>query len=661
MYKAGEDMKGKGLGPTGAREESKEDEWKKFAPKEYTALQKGMLGAFNRYVCYIEPPNGDAEKEEQYLEVKFARARTYFEAQHWEEAALGFRDIAMNYSKTDRGIFAVQLYLESLNVLGSRTKPTRPTCYDDMAADVPRFIGLYCEGKNAEDNAEQCGMLKSIQFDILRLRAEKKVEKAREEYDQGKVTSAVDGYRAGGDAYLDLWRTYCEGPLANKESPKECERADEILYNMASAYQAGRLLGKSMTARKLLLSPKYGLNTTELAQKALYELGGNYQAIAVYDMAAAYYEKYSSSTKYKGEFADRALSDAVVLRLGLGQEDEAIKTANNFKKYFGSRKAAESAQIFFAIADYYGEKQAWDDVIKQLGGQGMRLIDQAATLDVKAQAHALLGRAYQALKRDTQARREYGIVAGYWKEPKKAVDMIGSGSPDQLRRLGRALDAVGEALFYAAQEAEAKKVSKLVFPEYKGQKDAAGINKHISTKVKDWYQKKSAAIKAVANEEYKQIIDLQPEPPPRWVIAAGSQVGAMWGQFVKDFRSAPIPKEWEKDYEIKTAYYGALDDASEPYKLGAKEAYQICLGYSVKYQYFDSYSRACEEWLAENYKSEFHLVDEFRPSPNQVNDPLKEQAYPVQIGGEPLSTAPPVPEEKKDKNDKETAKEQANK
>ncbi len=73
--------------------------------------------------------------------------------------------------------------------------------------------------------------------------------------------------------------------------------------------------------------------------KATYEIGGNYQAIAVYDRAADCFERYAKATEYKGEFADQALSDAVVLRLGLGHDDQAIDDAHAFNRYFGARKA----------------------------------------------------------------------------------------------------------------------------------------------------------------------------------------------------------------------------------------------------------------------------------------------------------------------------------
>src|SRR5262249_18291592 len=78
----------------------------KLKPKDLTDNQKGMVGAFNKYICYIKPAQSDNAGQEQLVEVKYARARTYFEAQHWAEAALGFREIAMNNADKDVGIYA---------------------------------------------------------------------------------------------------------------------------------------------------------------------------------------------------------------------------------------------------------------------------------------------------------------------------------------------------------------------------------------------------------------------------------------------------------------------------------------------------------------------------------------------------------------------------
>jgi hypothetical protein len=230
-------------------------------------------------------------------------------------------------------------------------------------------------------------------------------------------------------------------------------------------------------------------------------------------------------------------------------------------------------------------------------------------------------------------------VVGLWKDPEKAAQSIMALSEPEStkqRRLGRALTAVGQAMLHFA-EIERDKVDKVTFPAYKGPGTTEAVKKHITTKVAKWIEKKRPLITS-ATAEYKKIVDLQPTPPPQWVIAAGSRVGDMWAQFVKEFRAAPIPDFMKKDYELRTAYYGALDDASEPQKQMAKGAFKTCLDYSVTYQYFDEYSRACEKWLAENYKTEFHLIDEFSGAPNRVNSALRERPFPLRLGGAPFIT-----------------------
>jgi tetratricopeptide (TPR) repeat protein len=641
LHKGESDRKGKGLAPTRddvGGKEKKRSEWEKFKPKEFTDMQKGMIGAFNRYVCYIQPPAGDKQAEEQYVEVKYARARTYFEAQHWAEAAIAFRDIALNYKNQDAAIYAGQLYLEAVNVLGSKSEPPKPACFDEMSKDVPKFIENFCAPDKYAAEKENCDLLTRIQCDIRRLAAEKTVEVA----DAGGEQS-LEMYKKGGDAYIQLWRDYGEGPLSKGEA-SQCGRMDEILYDASKAYQAGRLLAKSIAAKRLLLAQQYGLQNTELAKRAIYEIGGNYQAIAVYDAAAGFFTRYAEETDYRGEFADKAISDAVLLNLGLGRDEEAIAAAKSFNQNFGRRKPEQAAQIAFAIANHYAEKDQWKDVADRLG-EAMKMIDSQATLDIKIQAHALLAQANQRLNKAPAAQSEYAKVVATWKDPQRASEsIIKAGGDAGPRNLAHALDAVGQAMFYFAEK-KREKLDAIKFPEYKGKGETADVLKHVNTKVKAWITKKQP-LAAETELEYKKIVDLLPVPSPQWVIAAGSRVGNMWGQFVNEFRAAPIPTTMKKDIMLSQAYYASLDEASEPIKLRAKGAFSTCLDYSVKFQYFDDYSRSCEKWLAENYKSEFHLVDEFKGDPNRVNRVLAERPYPLQLGGEPMLGGAPTPETK---------------
>jgi tetratricopeptide (TPR) repeat protein len=667
-HKGGQDRKGSGNLPGGkkpTKEAQQESEDAKLAPKEFTESQKGMITAFNRYICYIHPPANDAAGQDQLIEVEYARARTYFEAQHWEEAATAFRDIAMNHADKDVGIYASQLYLESVNVLGSHSKPPRIACFTDMANDVPKFLDLYCTGDKLAKNQDQCTTLTKIQCDIQRLKAQKIIEKA-----DGGDTNALALYEEGAKTYLDMWHKYGETPLRANQ-PMQCDKMDEIVYNAAKAYQSARLLGRAISTRMILLTPDNRMEKSPLATKAIYEIGGNYQAIAVYDQAANWYEKYAD-LKPTPEKSDVALSDAVQLRLGLGQADEAIKDATLFRAKFGATKPTETAAIQFAIGAHYASIEEW--TLAKLALQGaMGLIDHSA-LDIQLQAHATLAESFSHL-RDGQndAAREYGKVRSLWTNPEAAVAKINSAYPGEddgqkAKRLGRALNSVGEAFFYAAEDHRRAEVETIRFPEYHGSGKKDDVLKFVNTKVADWMKKKAQAIVKVESE-YKKIVDLQPIPPPRWVIAAGSRVGLLWGGFVDDFRRAPYPKDWDKKgcavacgtadelswAEIKGNYQTNLDNASQPFKdgttfngnrVGAKPALVTCLAYSLKYQYFDQFSRDCELWLAKNYKAEYHVVDELRGAPTLSNNGVDDPLPPLNVSGslyEPPPVAPQAP------------------
>ena len=75
-----------------------------------------------------------------HVDIKFARARLYWEAQHWQEAGYAFRDIGLSYTNDDAALSAAQLYLEALNILATTLEPNKPICLEDMAKDVDDHI-----------------------------------------------------------------------------------------------------------------------------------------------------------------------------------------------------------------------------------------------------------------------------------------------------------------------------------------------------------------------------------------------------------------------------------------------------------------------------------------------------------------------------------------
>ncbi|MFO0549539.1 MAG: tetratricopeptide repeat protein [Polyangiaceae bacterium] len=606
----------------------------RFKPRELSPKEATMVRSFARFACVASEAT-EPEEVDQLVDVQFARARTYFEARHWDEAAVAFRQIAFEHPKHEAAVYAAQLYLEALNVLA--THVARPSCLTDIGEEAKRFVDLFCTDGSRAANADSCDAFERIGRDVERKHAEQLVLEA----DRGGP-DALDKYRAAAGIYMSLWDRYGKEPCERGDAVG-CARNDEILHNAALAFQAARLIAKAIVVRKILINPRYHLNETERGRLAVFTIGANYQAIAVYDEAAAYYERYATESP-TAEAAPRALSDAVVLRLGLGQLDEAVKDASLFQKQYKGR-AAQAAQIAFAIGAYHVERENFASGRKVLSA-AMADIDKDAPLDVRVQAHALFARALEGLGEHSKAREEYDRVRVAWSNPQASVDRImkeldSEPESSRLRRLGKAVEAVGEALFFFAEEKK-DSVDKIVFPVYKGSGEHDDVQAFVNSKLADWQKKKRAAIEA-ADREYQKVLAIMPEPPPRWVIAAAARVGQMKGKFVAEFRAAPIPKDWLQNgpspygnllwEEIRGAYYGAIDLASEPDKQAAKAAYVECLERSVKFQYFDAYSRGCEAWLSKNYPSEYHQLDEFRVGADRPSTGISERAVPVEMNG----------------------------
>jgi hypothetical protein len=186
-----------------------------------------MLASFSRYLCLPPPPATDKEGRERRIEVAYARARTYFDARRWEEAAAAFREIALSHPENEAGIHAAQLYLEALNVLG--TSGGRGACFEAMGRDVPRLASAYCEGEHGKENAAHCSSLLAIQRDLLWHEAEMLVKK-------GDPASL----EAGANRYMAIWTKYGKDACASRQPT--CERMDQVLTNAARAFQAARFV-----------------------------------------------------------------------------------------------------------------------------------------------------------------------------------------------------------------------------------------------------------------------------------------------------------------------------------------------------------------------------------------------------------------------------------
>ena len=167
--------------------------------------------------------------------------------------------------------------------------------------------------------------------------------------------------------------------------------------------------------------------------------------------------------------------------------------------------------------------------------------------------------------------------------------------------------AVGEALFHFAEK-KAEEAEKLQPPRYTGSGEREDVLKFINAKVNAWTHAKRAAVED-AEREYVKILSQRPAPHPRWVIAAGARVGALWWGFVSEFRSAsPMPSEWKGDGNVagsqipkqvmRVEFQRKIDEVSEAELERARAAFKACREQASRYAFVNDHSRTCETWLS---------------------------------------------------------------
>lgn len=230
--------------------------------------------------------------------------------------------------------------------------------------------------------------------------------------------------------------------------------------------------------------------------------------------------------------------------------------------------------------------------------------------DLIIAAHTLAARACVRLKDDKCVNAEGTAATALWSRPDtwSRVMALGEGDAAKQTRLGRALSAAGEAYYLLAEQKRAE-AERITLPVYRGSGERDEVLAFVNGKVVEWVRKKRVAVDEAAGQ-YRRIVDMHPTPP-RWMVAAGARVGAMWSSFVDDFRyRIPLPAAWKRDGEVpgtggaltyaelRREFALKLEEASEPQLVQARAAFTKCSEWARKYQIPGDDAKACDTWLA---------------------------------------------------------------
>ena len=171
----------------------------------------------------------------------FAAAKVLWDAKQWAEAGTVFRAIAFASPDDATGIYAAQLYLESLNQLASGG---RKVCFENMSRDLPALRGLYCGARRAK-NEDTCTLLDRIQLDLGRMR--------------GEAFAAREDFGAAAQEYFALVKDWC--------MPAKQNRCDELAYNAALSFFVAGDVTNAKRVHAIMVDPANKMQSSPLVEK----------------------------------------------------------------------------------------------------------------------------------------------------------------------------------------------------------------------------------------------------------------------------------------------------------------------------------------------------------------------------------------------------------
>ncbi|MBW2731978.1 MAG: tetratricopeptide repeat protein [Deltaproteobacteria bacterium] len=606
----------------------------KFKAKTIGRQQQRMMAAFDTYLKYVP-------QAKERVTIMYRKARIYYENNHFDKAIKIFSYVAMKYPRHRLALYSGNLLLDSLNILKR---------YEELEHWVYKFLGNKALMRD-EELKKSCEVIKR---GIARKKLEQYQEKGR--------------YRECGEGYAKLANEYPNDP-----------KWAELAYNAAHCFEAARLIGQAIAIRDALIKVK---PKDPLALKALYQVGGNYHALAWYSRAAEYYERFAKQFPGEKE-APIALQDAIIFRLGRAEYDKAVDNVKFFAKTYGKRAKYRnrSAKAVFSLGMIYEQKNDKESIIKFYQNY-LRKWGRYGGTDRQILGHVKIARAYWKLscpvrgvngacikqqrvrskrkikkRRRGKKRRRRALelktqcgpetktkITVFKRNPAKARKAIKhfkaalrlsrrakvkGGSKEEIARRKQAMKmAVAEAKFHEAERLferflEVKFPTGLDFSKSKRNK------KKLKKSLKRFAKYLTNKGKLLNNTRliYQDVIKMK---QAHWAIAGAARIGQLYQQFADALYTASVPKtevpkalrtrDQREEYLLTftDAYCDALQDKARPAENKAVQGLTFCLNKSTELSWYNTWSGLCERELNQIKPAQFPLATEIRAKPGYL-------------------------------------------
>ncbi|MFW6053352.1 MAG: tetratricopeptide repeat protein [Persicimonas sp.] len=520
-------------------------------PKEIPDIHKKLINACERYMKHA--PDGG-----RIVDVKYTMARTYYDFNHFREALDLFKDIAYNHSNHRLSIIAANLHLDTLNLL------------EDFDGLHEAVVG-YIEERPLDDGP--------FMEDVNKLNVQIRFKKCT-------IHDENEDWKDAAKCFVQFYRDF----------PDEDEYVDKALYNAALDFERMKDLGKAITVRKFLLQ---AAPESDLAPETLFNIGGNYHALAVYSEAAKFYELFVRNFP-DHEDSEPALANASEFRYGLGHYDRAIKDYEKYLELYGKSKPERAAISYFQIARIHEKRGEDKDGLEQYESFLRRFGDKSDH-DRILKAQTAIGMYYWELGGESNRKRALD-------EFDETLAIYDSLDEETQKGLTEGADAAARAKFMKGED---------IFEEMAAitieSSDEEDLKERIKEKMK------------VAEKAQKIFEEVLTFKRPDWAIAALYRIGSQYQDFAETVRDSPVPDRLTEDQtEI---YKGLLEDRASSIEIKAVDAYEKALEIALKRNWFNKYSKRAEIELAQLRPKDYRRPSELRAEPEHFNPGFMRSAF----------------------------------
>ncbi len=628
--------------------DTKTDTATEYPETPYSQEESMMLSAYDIYQKYVK------KKDDKELpKIQYHRAKLMMEHNKFDEAKPITIELVEKFDGSVYSAWAAAMLIDLLTIKWSN-KDNTPEQTIAASEELEKWA-LAIQKKKLIDHKEAEDVKKAVPTLLAGIRW----KKAEAYQEQGKAGDR-EGFVRCGEEYASIYNDY-----------ESHDRADTLLFNAARCFEAAYLLGNAVRARKALLDT---FPSSQHYQQTLKELGLNYQAIAYYTDAADRFEQYADKFQKDDFSADAlrnaylfrlGLGDEAKAQVDLDKYEDLYKRKDpkTAAKIFWSKHALldsddKRLQHARAYIKTYGGKGGADRQLVAEAAIGQILWRQSCEKELLYDSCLTIKRTKATAGEETRKKADklrkkgkkgkkkedipkycgsatQGIITVHKRDPKLSADAQGHFA-SALRLASKKADipaedneraeayknGVGMAMVYKADQ-KYEEYLRINIPEElefytEDWKKGSGIPKW-EREYKEQLAKKEESEKRfktffesktkLGDELVKAYAEVKTSASPYWVLAAAARSAVLSQNFADQLYRAQVP-ESIKTEDMYFAYCDALATYAEGAEKQAVDAFTYCLDKSTEYQFFNQFSRMCEEELQQRKPDQYPATNE---------------------------------------------------